>query len=54
MKVLSYSVRGFVDRRQLTLQNIDATRAQFETEGKKFPTNEQLDFDADADWSVLL
>lgn len=54
MNVISYSVKGFVDRRQLTMQNIDATRAQFESMGKAFPTNEQLAFDVDADWSVLL
>ena len=54
MKVPKYTVTGFVDRRQLTLQNIDLTRAQFSVDGKTFPTNEQLDFTEDSDWSVLL
>ena len=54
MKVLKYTVTGFVDRRQLTLQNIDLTREQFSVDGKTFPTNEQLDFTEDSDWSVLL
>jgi len=54
MKVLKHTVAGFVDRRQLTLQNIEETRQQFVDNGKPFPTNEQLEFNADADWSVLL
>jgi hypothetical protein len=54
MKVLKHTVQGFVDRRQLTLQNIEETRQQFEDMGKQFPTNEQLEFNQDADWSVLL
>jgi len=54
MKVLKHTVVGFVDRRQLTMQNIEATRANFESEGLKFPTNEQLEFTTDSDWSVLI
>jgi hypothetical protein len=47
-------VKGFVDTRKLTMQNIVGTRNEFEQEGLKFPTNEELDFDIGSDWVVLL
>lgn len=54
MNVLQSIVKGYVDMRKLTMLNIEGTRAEFQAEGIKFPTNEDLDFDTSSDWCVLL
>jgi hypothetical protein len=54
MKLKTIVCAGNRDTRQLTLQNYHSTKDEFAEEGITIPTMEQLEFDSDAVWHVLL
>lgn len=54
MKVNGVVIKGFADIRSISPLNYTATKAEFEAEGIKLPTEEQLKLDTRSNYWVLL